>query len=56
MAKSMGFQVTDAVALQKVIKLLGRSLRIHHVAALLGEYIVEISPSVAEIGDMAVLL
>ena len=55
-AKPVEFQVTDAVALQEVIKLLGRRLRIHHIAVLLGEHIVEISPTVAKVGNMAVLL
>ncbi len=55
-AKSVKLQMTDSVTLQKVVKLLCGRLRIHHIAVLLGKHIVEISPTVAEVGDMTVLL
>ena len=42
--------------LQKMIELLGRCVRMHHVAVLLGEDVIEILPTVAEIGDMPILL
>ena len=56
MAKPVELQVTDAVPLQEVVKLLWGCLRIHHVAVLLGEHVVEIPPSIAEVVDMAILL
>ena len=48
-AKPVKLQVTDTVSFQKVVELLCRCVRIHHVAILLGEHIVEISPTVAEV-------
>ena len=42
--------------LQKMIELLGRCVRMHHVAVLLGEDVIEILPTVAEIGDVPILL
>ena len=56
MAKPMEFQMTDVVALQEVVELICRCVRIHHIAVLLGEHIVKISPTVAEVGDMLILL
>ena len=52
----MDLQMTDAVSFQEVVKLLRGRVWIHHVAVLLGEHIVEIPPTVAEVGDMPILL
>ena len=41
---------------QKMIELLRRRVRMHHVTVFLGENIVEILPSVAEIGNVPILL
>lgn len=48
--------MTNAVAFQEVVELLCRCVRIHYVAVLLGEHIVEISPTVTEVGNMPILL
>ena len=55
-AKPVELEMTNTMALQKMVKLLRRRLRIHHVAILLGEHVVEIPPSIAEVGDMPILL
>ena len=52
----MELQTTDTVLFQKVVKLLRGRVWIHHAAVLLGEHIVEIPPTVAEVGDMPILL
>ena len=55
-AKPVELEMTNTMALQKMVKLLRRRLRIHHVAILLGEHVVEIPPNIAEVGDMPILL
>ena len=56
MAKPVKLQVPDAVSLQEVVELLRGCLWVHHVAVLLGEHVVEIPPSIAEVGDMPIVL
>ena len=46
----------NPIPFQKMIKLLGRRMRMHHVAVFLGEDVVEILPTVAKIGDVPILL
>ena len=52
----MELQMTDAVSFQEVVKLLRGRVWIHHVAVLLGEHVVEISPGIAEVCNMPILL
>ena len=56
MPQPVKLQMPDPMPLQKMIEPLRRRVRMHHVAVLLGEDVVEILPSIAEVSDVPILL